>query len=67
MRRKRTTAGGTNRHDKEELRKLTADPKFRKVMREENLHSSSGDKVTNPKQRFAIAVSEAERHGKGKY
>lgn len=29
-----------------------------------SLRSSSGDKVTNPKQAIAIALSEAERAGK---
>jgi hypothetical protein len=53
-----------NKHDAAELKKLTADPKFRKVMREKDLKSSSGDDVTNPKQRFAIALSEADRHGR---
>lgn len=43
--------------------------KMAKVMREYKggkLKSSSGQKVTNPKQAIAIALSEAQRMKKGK-
>jgi hypothetical protein len=35
-----------------------------KAMKEGKLRSSSGDKVTNPKQAIAIGLSEARRSGK---
>ena len=34
-----------------------------KAMKEGRLRSSSGEKVTNPKQAIAIALSEARREG----
>lgn len=59
----------TATNDKATLKKPAAKKKIAKVMsefKEGTLHSSSGEKVTNPKQAIAISLSEARRAGKKK-
>lgn len=59
----------TATNDKASLKKPAAKKKIATVMhefKEGELHSSSGQKVTNPKQAVAISLSEARRATKKK-
>lgn len=56
----------TGKKKKKRQTKTTSNKKVHKVMKEfkeGELHSGSGDKVKNPKQAIAIALSEARKSG----